>query len=177
MIRKLQPYLNRRSAVAAGIGAALLVAVSVVIYVAASRRAEEEKSPSRFVTVKADKANVRTGPGKRYPVRWVFVQRGVPVEIVAEYDNWREIKDWEGQEGWIHVAMLSRKRSVIVTGKKRTLYQQADTSSPPVVVLEPGIVAEVENCGKEWCQVRVRDKRGWLRRGEFWGVDPGEVID
>jgi SH3-like domain-containing protein len=169
--------MNRRTAIAAGIGAVLLIAAATVTYVAIGHRADTDRPPSKFVTVKADKANVRAGPGKRYPVRWVFVQPGVPVEILAEYDNWREIRDWEGQEGWIHVAMLSRKRNVIVTGKKRTLYRRADASSAPVVALEPGIIAELENCNKDWCRVQVRNNRGWLRRGEFWGIEPGEDIE
>lgn len=162
----------------AAIGAAVVVcALAAAVLVVYARGGDRDRPPSRFVTVKAEKANVRAGPGRRYPVRWVFIQPGVPVEIVAEYDNWRQIRDWEGQEGWIHVAMLSRKRSVIVTGAKRTLYRRADIDSPPVVVLEPGVVAVIEDCGAEWCRVEVRNNRGWLRRGEFWGVDPGEIID
>lgn len=170
-------YLNRRTILVA-VGAAVAVAVGVAIVMEVQeRRAEAERPPSRFVTVKAEKANVRAGPGKRYPVRWVFVQPGIPVEIIAEYENWRQIRDWEGQEGWIHVAMLSRKRSIIVTGEKRTLYRRPDAASPPVVNLLPGIVASVEDCNEGWCRVEVRNNRGWLRRGEFWGVETGEIID
>lgn len=173
----MQPYLNRRT-LAIGAIAAIVLAVGIALFYAArSRQADDDRPPSRFVTVKADKANVRAGPGKRYPVRWVFVQPGIPVEILAEYENWRQIRDWEGQEGWIHAAMLSRKRSVIVTGEKRTLYRRADAASPPVVTLKPGIVAEIEDCNEEWCRVEVRNNRGWLRRGEFWGIEPGEVIE
>lgn len=177
MIRNIRPYLTRRNLVAAVSAAFLLIVAAFVIHSAYNRRVDNDRPPSRFVTVKAEKANVRTGPGKRYPVRWVYMQPGIPVEIVAEYDNWRQIRDWEGQEGWIHAAMLSRKRSIIVTGEKRTLYRRADAASPPVVVLEPGVVADIEDCGEEWCRVEVRNRRGWLRRGEFWGIDPGEIIE
>jgi len=173
----MQPYLNRRTVVLATVAAVVLVAGVALIYAARSRQADDGRPPSRFVTVKADKANVRAGPGKNYPVRWVFVQPGIPVEILAKYENWRQIRDWEGQEGWIHAAMLSRKRNVIVTGGKRTLYRRADASSPPVVILKPGITAEIEDCNEEWCRVEVRNNRGWLRRGEFWGIEPGEIIE
>ena len=173
----MQPYLNRRTLVIAAAAAVVLAVAATLFYAARDRQADGDRPPSRFVTVKADKANVRAGPGKRYPVRWVFVQPGIPVEILAEYENWRQIRDWEGQEGWIHAAMLSRKRSVIVTGEKRTLYRRADAASPPVVTLKPGIVAEIEDCNEEWCRVEVRNNRGWLRRGEFWGIEPGEVIE
>lgn len=173
----MQPYLNRRTLAIVAIAAIVLAVGIALFYAARSRQADDDKPPSRFVTVKPDKANVRAGPGRRYPVRWVFVQPGIPVEILAEYENWRQIRDWEGQEGWMHAAMLSRKRSVIVTGEKRTLYRRADATSPPVVTLEPGIVAEIEDCNEEWCRVEVRNNRGWLRRGEFWGIEPGEVIE
>lgn len=173
----MQPYLTRRNLIAAAGALAVFGLVAFVIQAAYSRRAANDAPPSRFVTVKAEKANVRAGPGKRYPVRWIFTQPGVPVEIVAEYDNWRQIRDWEGQEGWIHVAMLSRKRSIIVTGESRTLYRRADDNSPPIAALAPGVIADIEDCTKDWCRVEVRNRRGWLRRGGFWGLDPDEIIE
>ena len=136
-----------------------------------------ERPVPRFVSLKADEVNVRVGPGRQYPLKWTFVVAGVPVEIIAEWDNWRKIRDWEGQEGWVHSAMLSSKRTVIVTGAKRTLYRRADATSPPVVRLRPGIIAAVEDCNDDWCRIEVRNYRGWLKRGDFWGVYPDEIID
>lgn len=130
----------------------------------------------RFASLKASEANVRTGPGERYPIRWTYVQAGLPVEIIAEWEPWRKIRDWEGQEGWVHKALLTPKRRVIVSGETRTLYRRADRTSPPVVLLQPGIVADVEDCDPEWCRVEVRNYRGWLRRDEVWGLYPDEVI-
>ena len=136
-----------------------------------------ERPVPRFVSLKADEVNVRVGPGKQYPLKWTFVVAGVPVEIIAEWDNWRKIRDWEGQEGWVHSALLSSRRTVIVTGDKRILYRRADQASPPVVRLRPGIIATVEDCVEGWCRVEVRNYRGWLKRGDFWGVYPDEMIE
>jgi SH3-like domain-containing protein len=177
MIRDMPLRPTRRTLLVAAAAVVVVAIAATLIVLARDRQADSDRPPSRFVTVKAERANVRAGPGKRYPVRWVFVQPGIPVEIIAEYDNWRQIRDWEGQEGWIHIAMLSRKRNIIVTGEKRTLYRRPDSSSPPVVILDPGIVAGIEDCNEGWCRVEVRNNRGWLRRGEFWGVEPGEIID
>ena len=177
MIRNIRLYMNPRILIIAAIGAVVLAAGLLLFIAARDRQADNDRPPSRFVTIKPDEANVRSGPGMRYPVRWIFVQPGIPVEVLAEYENWRQIRDWEGQEGWIHAAMLSRKRSIIVTGEKRTLYRRADADAPPVVTLKPGIVAQIENCNKEWCRIEVRNNRGWLRRGEFWGIEPGEIIE
>ena len=154
----------------------LLLSLAWVVFMCVPVVAKEQTEP-RFVSLKADEVNVRVGPGKQYPVKWTYVVSGVPVLIIAEWDNWRKIRDWEGQEGWVHSALLSAKRTVIVTGEKRTLYRRADASSPPVVRLRPGIIADVEDCNDGWCRVEVRNYRGWLKRGDFWGVNPGEIIE
>jgi len=154
----------------------LLLALCAVALICLPAFAGERPVP-RFVSLKADEVNVRVGPGRQYPLKWTYVVSGVPVEIIAEWDNWRKIRDWEGQEGWVHSAMLSSKRTVIVTGEKRTLYRRADAASPPVVRLRPGIIADIEDCIDGWCRIEVRNYRGWLKRSDFWGVYPGEQID
>ncbi len=155
---------------------ALIASLLTVLLVNLPAAAGERPVP-RFVSLKADEVNVRVGPGKQYPLKWTYVVARVPVEIIAEWDNWRKIRDWEGQEGWVHSALLSAKRTVIVTGEKRILYRRADLASPPVVRLRPGIIADVEDCIDGWCRVEVRNYRGWLKRGDFWGVYPDEIID
>jgi hypothetical protein len=65
----------------------------------------------RFVTLKADKVNVRRGPSSEHPVAFVFQRKGLPVEITAEFENWRKIRDSDGAEGWILQSMLSGRRN------------------------------------------------------------------
>jgi SH3-like domain-containing protein len=67
----------------------------------------------RFVTLKSGRVNLRVGPGRNYPVEWMYLKSGLPVEIIQEYDNWRRIRDSEGTEGWINQSLLSGKRSGI----------------------------------------------------------------
>ncbi len=62
----------------------------------------------RFVSLKSDRVNVRGGPQKEQEVRWVYTRAGMPVEITAEYENWRRIRDWEGAEGWVYHSLLVR---------------------------------------------------------------------
>src|SRR5919204_606278 len=71
----------------------------------------------RFASLRSDEVNVRTGPGTRYPVDWVFKRKGMPVEIVAEFENWRKIRDWQGASGWVHQSLLTGKRSFIIPAK------------------------------------------------------------
>ena len=131
----------------------------------------------RFVSLKASEVNARAGPGKRYPVKWKYVRPGLPVEIIAEYETWRKIRDWEGGESWVHRAMLSGARRVIVTGGVRTLYRRAEDDAPAVARLKPGMIAQIEDCADGWCRVEVRNYGGWLKYSDVWGVYPDETVD
>ena len=68
----------------------------------------------RFVSLRADEVNMRTGPGVQYPVEWVYKRQGLPAEIIAEFGTWRKVRDWQGTQGWIHQSMLSGKRNFII---------------------------------------------------------------
>ena len=131
----------------------------------------------RFVTLRSDEVNVRTGPGTRYPVEWVFLRKDIPVEITAEFDTWRRIRDWEGAEGWVHQSMLSGRRAVVVTGEVRSLRRSPAVGTPSVARVEPGVVGRLNRCRGPWCEVDVQGYEGWLERGEFWGVYPEEVVE
>lgn len=132
----------------------------------------------RFVTLRAAEVNLRSGPGVRYPVEWVYRQRNLPVEIIAEFDNWRKIRDWQGTQGWVHQSMLSGKRAVIVRGDLRTLRRQPDTGAKAQARLEEGVIAELLECpeGITWCRVEAGGHTGWLRKAEFWGVYARETM-
>lgn len=139
--------------------------------------AADKGSPlPRFATLRADEVNLRTGPGERYPIEWVFTRKGMPVEIVAEYDVWRKIRDWQGTEGWVHQRMIAANRAVIVRGDTRPLYGDADAKSPVVARAEPGVIARLLECQGPWCRVESQNIRGWLRRSEIWGVYPDEDV-
>lgn len=131
---------------------------------------------SRFASLRADDVNVRAGPGVRYPVKWKFVQRNMPVQVIAEYDTWRKIRDWEGAEGWVHRAMLSGKRSLIVTGQGQTLRRDATDDSAAVARLAAGYVVTVSRCRLDWCEVDADGYEGWVKRDGVWGVLPGEKL-
>ncbi len=69
----------------------------------------------RFASLGSSKINVRVGPGQKYEVAWIFIQNGLPIEIIQEFDAWRKIRDSEGAEGWIHKTLLSGRRTALVT--------------------------------------------------------------
>lgn len=131
---------------------------------------------ARFASLRANDVNVRAGPGVRYPVKWKFVQRNMPVQVIAEFDTWRKIRDWEGAEGWVHRAMLSTKRSLILVGNGQTMRKEASDDAPAVARLAPGMVVTVSKCKREWCEVGAEGYDGWIRRVRVWGVYAGEKL-
>lgn len=131
----------------------------------------------RFVSLRSGEVNLRTGPGPRYPIDWVLVRKDMPVEVIAEFETWRKIRDVEGTEGWVHQGMLSGRRTAIVTGDVRGIRRRDDPAAPVVAQLEPGVVAKLLECKGPWCRVEVAGQKGWLQRGDFWGAYPNEKID
>jgi SH3-like domain-containing protein len=133
----------------------------------------------RFAALRSDEVNLRSGPGTRYPIQWVYKRRDLPVEIEREFEVWRLIKDPEGVKGWVHQATLTGRRSFVVTGSERILRREAKDDSPAVAKLKPGVVGRIRSCqpGAAWCQVQVGEYRGWLKRSEFWGSYSGEAVN
>jgi SH3-like domain-containing protein len=162
----------RRAALAAFLILALVALVAAV-------DADTGLPLPRFVSLRADEVNMRTGPGTRYPVEWVYRRQGLPMEIIAEYDTWRRVRDWQGIDGWVHSSMLSGERSVVITGGVRVLRGKGDPESPPVARAEAGVIGRLLECPEEtdWCRVEIDGVRGWLRRDAFWGVYDGEVLE
>lgn len=132
----------------------------------------------RFVSVDPNqiKVNVRFGPGQQYPINWVFTRPGVPLEVIAEFDNWRKIKDYEGAEGWISARLLTGRRTIMIQGATRDLRRKANNQARILLYAEPGVIGRLLSCRDSWCRVEIEGQRGWLQRGEFWGTLPGETI-
>jgi SH3-like domain-containing protein len=156
--------------------ARLRLAAAAVLVLAASGGDAAERQVPRFVTLRADEVNLRTGPGERYPIDWVLVRKGLPVEIVEEFDVWRKIRDFQGSEGWVHQRMLTGARNVLVEGAVRVLHVQPDPASPPAARAEAGVVARLIECRGPWCRIEAQGIKGWLTRDEIWGVYPDEAV-
>jgi SH3-like domain-containing protein len=133
----------------------------------------------RFASLRAGEVNMRTGPGVRYPVDWVFHRRALPIEIVAEFGTWRKIRDEQGAEGWVHRSMLSGKRTALTIGttnSSQILRRAAETDAAAVAKLEPGVLVSILECDGPWCRLEAHGFRGWLPRKGLWGVKDGERI-
>lgn len=136
----------------------------------------------RFVTLKADKVNVRRGPSSDHPVAFVFQRKGMPVEITAEFENWRKIRDSDGAEGWILQSMLSGRRNAFVApwsgnDAPLDLHDAKAAKSGVTARLSPGVLASIGTCDGRWCEITAGDFEGYAEQNRLWGVYPGEVVD
>jgi len=135
----------------------------------------------RFVSLKADRVNVRGGPNTDQDVRWVYTRAGMPVEVIAEFENWRRIRDWEGADGWVYHSLLSSKRTAVVVPNLKDelvpLYASADTESKVVAELQGGVLGTLESCSGNWCEFRGKGFDGWVRQDRLWGAYPNEKIE
>ena len=169
--------LNRPGRTIAGaVSGALLLALAAQIPATAANEDVGLKVP-RFVSLHSDKVNLRTGPGRQYPIEWVLTRKEMPVEVIAQFEHWRRIRDWEGTAGWVQERMVVGRRTVIVgKGAERPLHQQPDPASAVVARAAPGVVARLPECRGAWCRVETDTLSGWMRRSDLWGVYPNETV-
>ena len=136
----------------------------------------EKTSVPRFVSLKPNEVNARVGPGPNYPIEWVYLKAGLPVEVIVEFDTWRKVRDIDQAEGWVHQNMLCSKRRGIVQESEILLYSEKSKMSPSLARLQKGVVLDLLKCQDNWCQVRVHDFKGWVEQAALWGVYPTETL-
>lgn len=153
----------------------VLLFFSLISSLTAKAAATEKLPIPRFVTIKFDEVNSRTGPAVDCPIEWVFIKKGEPVEIVAEFEQWRKIRDFKGEGGWVHSSALSAKRVVILNSKNiMPLIASPANYDDVVVKLKPEIRCLLIKCKGEWCQINCKSYKGWVARKFLWGVYPDE---
>lgn len=132
----------------------------------------------RYATLRSEEVNMRTGPGTRYPIEWVYKRRDLPVQVSREFDVWRLVEDQEGVKGWVNQAVLAPRRTAVVVGGEHDLRNAASDTAPSVARLKPGVILRLRTCEatSEWCQAGVGDYRGYIRRTALWGLLPGEAV-
>ncbi len=141
-------------------------------------------SVPRFVSLKTDRVNLRQGPGTEYPTAWVFRRVGLPVEVIKEFESWRQIRDAEGTTGWVLGTMLSGRRTALIlpweakAGQKAmaTLRNDDSERADAFAEVEAGVLANIISCDGQWCRVSVGGYRGYIEQAKLWGAYQGEVI-
>ena len=135
----------------------------------------------RYVSLKSDRVNLREGPSKDHRTSWVFQRAGLPVEITAEFETWRKVRDSEGSEGWVLHSLLSGRRTALIAPWKKAevlpLFAKADTASEQVAKLQTGVIANVKQCSGKWCRVFGEGFDGFIEQANLWGAYPDEKVE
>jgi len=133
----------------------------------------------RFVSIKSSPVNVRGGPSTNHQVAWVFVRKAVPVEVTAEFENWRRIRDVDGDQGWVFHTLIDGERTVMVVGPNKQVPREGDlvplhfapdSASDEVALVEPGVIGSLVNCSQTWCAVRMGPHEGFMRATSLFGI-------
>ena len=134
----------------------------------------------RFASLKTDRVNLREGPSKEHATKWVYERAGLPVEITAEFEIWRKVRDSEGIEGWVLHSLLSGRRTALVTpnkkGENSKLYARASPSADLAATLQSGVIVNIRNCDGAWCLVDGDGFKGYIEQEKLWGVYPDEKV-
>ncbi|MBV7255608.1 hypothetical protein KCG44_02280 [Pacificimonas sp. WHA3] len=149
---------------------------------AAAQSAEAERGRSglpmpRFVSLGTNKARMRAGPGREYPAKWLYVRKGLPLEVIDEWGIHRKVRDPDGEEGWMDKAMLSGARTGMIVGKVTTVRARPEDTAPAVWRAEPGVVSRVQLCEAGWCRIQTDGRAGFVKSLDLWGVYKDEVIN
>lgn len=134
-------------------------------------------SVPRYTSLSSGLANMRTGPGERYPVKYVYKRKGLPLRVINEYGIWREVVDPDGDGGWMHRNMLTGGRTAIVMGDIQTLRARPNESAKAAWQVEPGVIGALSDCSGSWCRFTVEKRSGYIRYNAIWGIDPNESFE
>ena len=139
----------------------------------------------RFVSLKSDRVNLRNGPGTEYPTGWVYRRAGLPLEVVKEFEGWRQVRDSEGATGWVLQSFLSGRRTGLVlpwevkagSSPPQVPIRSSDSESAGMVAkVEAGVIANLHSCDGRWCRVTIETFAGFIEQKKLWGVYEGEKI-
>lgn len=162
----------------------ILLGVAMLCAAAKSTTLAGEIGPSgypipRFVSIAKTEANMRVGPGKQFPVKWHYRRPGLPLEVIGEFQGWRQVRDVDGETGYMRAYLLDGRRHVIVKAAEGSaaLRRTAEPDAFILAFIQNGVIASVKQCDAAFCQVNVADLSGWLARQTIWGVYPHERFD
>jgi SH3-like domain-containing protein len=132
----------------------------------------------RFAALRSNDVNLRVGPGTDRPAEWTYRRRELPVEIVSEFQQWRQIRDMDGTVGWVHSATLTGRRTFVVKAAETMMRRRAEADGAPVARLMPGVVGRIRACAAAaaWCEVQAGEYRGFVLRSAIWGLAADENV-
>lgn len=131
-------------------------------------------SLAEMLSVNGDNVNLRSGPGKKYIVKWEYGD-GVPLVVIKKKGKWFKVKDFEGDQGWIHKNLLVDKPRMIVKANRNqnqsiNIRKQPGTKGKIVGKAYYGVVFTTIKQKSGWVHVKHdTGLQGWIKRSLLWG--------
>lgn len=152
-----------------------LTIILSILTIYQSKAAIDTSTIPRFVSLKVSEANIRTGPGVKFPIKWIFIKKYIPLEILDSYDNWYNVRDEEQKQGWIHRSLISKARFFVIIKDQASLYKNPKHHYV-THILETGTRGKIKSCRSKWCEVKIDDIQGWIKKIDIWGVYSHEEL-
>ncbi len=135
--------------------------------------AEKIIEKNYFASLRSSETNIRSGPGQNYPIKFTFKIKAIPVKVISEYDNWNEVRDYQGQTGWVSQNLLTKKRTLMlrISEPAVNMYNKSSVKSKIIFKLENNVIGDYGGCAANWCEIKINGKKGWVEKANLWGVD------
>lgn len=146
------------------------LAAGIAALAGASAFAQSQQKTPYWASIDEAEARMRTGPSTEFPVKWVYKRQNLPVKVVAVHSVWRKVEDPDGDQGWMHVRLLSPKRSAVVIGSGVGALREAPEGTARIAWrVEPGVVGRIDECNKGWCRFDNAGRYGYIEADRLWG--------
>ncbi|HWF01686.1 MAG TPA: SH3 domain-containing protein [Caulobacteraceae bacterium] len=123
----------------------------------------------RWVSLKRGEVYGRKGPGKDYPAVWIYRARGLPVQIVAETQEWRRICDPFGGATWVNRSMVDGRRTALAYGADPIPLLDAPGGPKTKAMMVARSMGALSRCVGDWCRLKVEGSEGWAPAARLWG--------
>ena len=122
-----------------------------------------------FLSLKNNEVNVRVGPSKKYPIKFTYKKKYLPLEVLDKSETWRKTRDFENNSGWIHVSQLSKKKAALNNTDNSIIFKRPSYYSKPLALVEKGRLCFIKKCEVKWCKIASGDYTGWIIKNSLWG--------
>ncbi len=148
----------------------ILAATVATLLGAVAVEAQVERKTPYWASLDEPEARMRTGPSTEFPVKWVYKRQKLPVKVVSVHSVWRKVQDPDGDQGWLHVRLLSPKQTAIVIGKDIGALRDSPQANAHISWrVEPGVVGVIDECEKGYCLFETNGRYGYIERSRIWG--------
>lgn len=122
-----------------------------------------------MVSISGSTVNMRDGPSLQSTVLWEL-RRGFPLQVTERRGDWLEVKDFEGDTGWVARSLTGDEPHHIVTSKILNVRSGPGLNNEVVVQAQYGELLKTLEKRGDWVRVeRETGESGWVSERLVWG--------